>query len=241
MIVVSTSKRFNMQNAKPVSTPLVTHFKLSATLSPKIDDECDYMSRVPYSSAVGSLMYAMVYSQSDLSYVVSAVSRYMVNPGKEHWKAVQRIFRYLHGSANVYLQFGQNRDGLIGYVDSGFAGDHDKRSLAGYVFTIGGCAISWKATLQTTVALSTTEAEYMAITEAFKEAIWLKGLFGELSKDLQITTVFCDSQSVIFLTKDHMFHERTKHIDIRYHFVREIIARGDIIVARLALMIILLI
>ncbi|KAF3665269.1 Retrovirus-related Pol polyprotein from transposon TNT 1-94 [Capsicum annuum] len=176
--------RFNMQNAKPVSTPLAAHFKLSATLSPKIDDECDYMSRVPYSSVVGSLMYAMVYSQSDLSYVVSAVSRYMANPGKEHWKAVQWIFRYLHGSANVYLQFGQNRDGLIGYVDSGFIGDHDKRSLAGYVFTIGGCAICWKATLQTTVALSTTEAEYMAITEAFKEAIWLKGLFGALSKDL---------------------------------------------------------
>ncbi|PHU29366.1 hypothetical protein BC332_01459 [Capsicum chinense] len=104
--------------------------------------------------------------------------------------------------------FGRNRDGVIGYVDSDFAGDHDKRrSLTGYVFTIGGCAISWKVILQTTVALSTTEAEYMTITEAFKEAIWLK---------------------------DQMLHERTKHIDVRYHFVREIITRGDIVLSKIS-------
>ncbi|PHT76169.1 hypothetical protein T459_19691 [Capsicum annuum] len=87
-------------------------------------------------------------------------------------KAVQWIFRYLHGCADVCLQFGRNKDGVIGYVDSDFAGDLDKsRSLTDYVFTIGGCAISWKATLQTTIILSTTEAKYMAITEACKEAI----------------------------------------------------------------------
>ncbi|PHU02881.1 hypothetical protein BC332_28132 [Capsicum chinense] len=192
-----------MQNAKPVSTPLAAHFKLSSTLSPKIDDERDYMSRVLYSSVIGSLMYATVYSRPDLSYTIDS--------------------------------FGQNRDGVIRYVDSNFAGDHNKRrSLTGYVFTIGGCTISWKATLQTTVALSTTEVEYMAITEAFKEAIMLKGIIGELSKDLQFTTVFCDSQSAIFLTKDQMFHERIKHIGVRYYFVQEIIARADIMVRKIS-------
>ncbi|KAG8480959.1 hypothetical protein CXB51_025647 [Gossypium anomalum] len=164
--------RFNMRSAKPVSTPLAAHFRLSSTLSPQSDDEIEYMSHVPYSSAVGSLMYAMVCSRPDLSYAVSAVSRYMANPGKEHWKAVQWILRYLRGTIDVCLQFGRTEDGVIGYVDADFAGDLDRRrSLTGYVFTIGGCAISWKATLQTTVALSTTEAEYMAITEACKEAI----------------------------------------------------------------------
>ena len=193
------------------------------------------MSHVPYSSAVGSLMYAMVCSRPDLSYAVSAVSKYMVNPGKEHWKAVQWILRYLRGTTDVCLQFGRTRDGVIRYVDANFVGGLDRRrSLTGYVFTIGGCAISWKATLQTTVALSTAEAEYMAITEACKEAIWLKGLFSELNEDLQISTVFCDNQSAIFLTKDQMFHERTKHIDVRYHFVRDIIARGDIIVSKIS-------
>ncbi|KAG8472509.1 hypothetical protein CXB51_035268 [Gossypium anomalum] len=181
--------RFNMQSAKPVSTPLTTYFRLSSALSPQSDDEIEYMSHVPYSSVVGSLMYAM---------------------------------------------FGRTRDGVIGYVDANFAGDLDRRrSLTGYVFTIGSCAISWKATLQTTVTLSTTEAEYMVITEACKEAIWLKGLFSELNEDLQISTVFCDSQSAIFLTKDQMFHERTKHIDVWYHFVRDIIAHGDIVVSKI--------
>ncbi|KAG8496686.1 hypothetical protein CXB51_007936 [Gossypium anomalum] len=227
--------RFNMRSAKPVSTPLAAHFRLSSALSPQSDDEIEYMSHVPYSSAVGSLMYAMVCSRPDLSYAVSAVSRYMANPGKEHWKAVQWILRYLRGTTDVCLQFGRTEDGVIGYVDAAFAGDLDRRrSLTGYVFTIGGCAISWKATLQTTVALSTTEAEYMAITEACKEAIWLKGLFSELNEDLQISTVFCDSQSAIFLTKDQMFHERTKHIDVRYHFVRDIIACGDIVVSKIS-------
>ncbi|KAG8481083.1 hypothetical protein CXB51_025814 [Gossypium anomalum] len=118
--------------------------------------------------------------------------------------------------------FGRTRNEVIGYVDANFSRDLDRRrSLTSYFFTIGGCAISWKATLQTTVALTTTEAEYMAITEACKEAIWLKGFFSELNEDLQISTVFCESQSAIFLTKDQMFHERTKHIDVRYHFVRD--------------------
>ncbi|KAG8491329.1 hypothetical protein CXB51_014498 [Gossypium anomalum] len=101
--------------------------------------------------------------------LISAVSRYIANLGKEHWKAVQWILRYLRGTTNVCLQFGRTEDGVIGYVDADFAGDLDRRrSLIGYIFTIRSCAISWKATLQTTVTLSTTETEYMAITEACK-------------------------------------------------------------------------
>ena len=131
------------------------------------------------------------------------------------------------------MQFGKTGDGVAGHVDSDYAGDLDKRrSLTGNVLTVGGCAISWKATLQSTIALSTTEAEYMAVTETCKEAFWLKGLFGELSDQLQISTLFCNSQSAIFLTKYHMFHERMKHIDVRYRFVHEIIARGDIVVSK---------
>ncbi|KAG8473056.1 hypothetical protein CXB51_034969 [Gossypium anomalum] len=231
----TVTKAVVQESAKPVSTPLAAHFRLSSALSSQSDDEIEYMSYVPYSSAVGSLMYAMVCSRPDLSYAVSAVSRYMANPGKEHWKAVQWLLRYLRGTTDVCLQFGRTRDGVIRYVDANFAGDlNRRRSLTGYVFTIESCATSWKATLQTIVALSTTEAEYMAITEACKEAIWLYGLFSELNEDLQISTVFCDSQSVIFLTKDQMFHERTKYIDVRYHFVRDIIARGDIVLSKIS-------
>ena len=109
-----------------------------------------------------------------------------------------------------------------------------RRSLTGYVFTIGGCAVSWKASLQSTVALSTTEAEYMAISEACKEPTWLRGLYTELCGVISCTTIFCDSQSAICLTKDQMFHERTKHIDVRYHYIRDVIVQGDVKVCKIS-------
>jgi ATP-binding cassette subfamily B (MDR/TAP) protein 1 len=114
-------------------------------------------------------------------------------------------------------------------VDSDYAADLDKRrSLTGYVFTVGGCAVSWKDTLQDVPIQSTTEAEYMAINKACKEAIWLKGLFAELYGDDSCIKLFCDSQSAIYLTKDQMFHERTKHIDIKYNYVCDVVARGKL-------------
>ena len=123
------------------------------------------------------------------------------------------------------MKFGKTDKGLTGYVDSNFAIDLDKRrSLAGYVFTIGGCAVSWRATLQPVVALFTTKAEYMAVAEACKELAWLKGLFAELCGDDSCINLFCDRQSAICLTKDQMFHERTKHIDVKYHYVRDVVA-----------------
>ena len=227
--------RFNMHDAKSVSTPIAPHFKLSAEQCPSTDEDFEYMSRVPYSSVVGSLMYAMVCSRPDLSYAMSLVSRYMANLGKEHWKAVQWIFRYLRGTSNACLKFGKTDEGLAGYVDSDFAADLDKRrSLTGYVFTLGGCAVSWRATLQSVVAQSTTEAENMAIDEACKESVWLKGLFAELCGDDTCINLFCDSQSAIYLTKDQMFHERTKHIDVKYHYVRDVVAKGKLKVCKIS-------
>ncbi|XP_074318246.1 secreted RxLR effector protein 161-like [Silene latifolia] len=180
------------------------------------------MSRVPYSSAVGSLMYAMVCTRPDLAQSVSVVSRFMGDPGKEHWQAVKRIFRYLKGTSDVGLIYGGDRECLVsGYSDSDYAGDVDsRRSMTGYVFTLGGSVVSWKATLQPTVTLSTTEAEYMALTAAAKEGIWLKGLVSDLGLHQEQAIVFCDSLSAICLAKDQVHHERTKHIDVRYHFLR---------------------
>jgi hypothetical protein len=184
--------RFNMHDCKPVSTPIAPHFKLSSAQCPTEDADLQYMSMVPYSSAVGSLMYAMVCSRPDLSYAMSLVSRYMANPGKIHWEAVKWIFRYLRGTSNSSLQFGKDREGLVGYVDADFGADLDKRrSLSGYVLC--GCAVSWRASLQPTVALSTTEAEYIAIYDACKEAVWLKGLYAEFCGDTSCINLFCDS------------------------------------------------
>ena len=193
------------------------------------------MSKVPYSSVVGSLMYAMVCSRPDLSYAMSLISRYMSNPGKEHRKTVQWIFRYLRETADSCLKFGRTDQGLIGYVDSDYAADLDRRrSLTGYVFTVSSCAVSWKATLQPVVAMSTTEAEYMAIAEACKESVWLKGLFAELCGVDSCIDLFCDSQSAICLTKDQMFNERTKHIDVKYHYVCDVISQGKLKVCKIS-------
>jgi len=228
-------QRFNMQDAKAISTSIAPHFKLSAAQCPSTDEETEYMSRVPYSSAVGSLMYALVCPRPDLAYAMSLVSRYMSNPVKEHWKAVQWVFRYLRGTADYCLKFGRTDKGLIGYVDSDYGADLDRRrSLTGYVFTVGSCAVSWRATLQSVVALSTTEAEYMAVSEACKELIWLKGLYAELCGVNSCINLYCDNQSAIYLTKDQMFHERTKHINIKYHFVRDVIEEGELKVCKIS-------
>ncbi|KAK9750353.1 hypothetical protein RND81_02G190400 [Saponaria officinalis] len=146
----------------------------------------------------------------------------MAQPDNEHWLAVKRIFRYMRGTADVGLVYGNNDEGLVvGYFDSDYAADVDsRRSVTGYVFTLGGSVVSWKSTLQSSVTLSTTEAEYMALTAAAKEAIWLKGLVSKLGLHQEIASLYCDSLSAICLAKDQVHHDRTKHIDVRYHFLR---------------------
>jgi hypothetical protein len=141
------------------------------------------MSRVPYSSTVGSLMYAMVCTRPDIAHAVGVVRRYMKNPCKEHWEEVKCILRYLRGTATHALCFGGSDTFLQGYVDSDMAGDKDnRRRTTGYVFTIGGTIISWILKLKKVVALSTTEAEYVVATEASKEMIWLQRFMEELGK-----------------------------------------------------------
>ena len=123
---------------------------------------------------------------------------------------------------------------LIGYVDSDYAGDLDKRrSTTGYLFTMANGPVSWRSTLQSTVALSTTEAEYMAAGEAMKEAIWLHGLISDLGLHQKQVEIYCDSQSAIHLAKNQVHHARTKHIDVRFHFVREIVDAGVILLTKI--------
>jgi len=214
--------RFGMTDSKPISTLLSEKEKLSAMIKVQAQADQDYMSKVPYSSVVGSLMYVMVCTRPDLAYVVSMVSRFLSQPQKEHWKAMKRIFRYLKGTADVGLIYGSNSDCChTGYSDADFAADLvKKRSLTGYAYTLGGCLVSWKTTLQPSVALSTTEAEYMALTEAAKEGIWLRGLINDLRINQEYANIYCDSLSAICLAKDQVHHDRTKHIDVRYHFIQ---------------------
>jgi ATP-binding cassette subfamily B (MDR/TAP) protein 1 len=210
-----------MKNSKPVSTPLATHFKLSAQQSPSTEKEKEAIKNIPYASAVGSLMYTMVCTRPDIAHAVGIVSRFLANPGKEHWEAVKWILRYLRGTSKYSLCFGGGKPILDGYTDSDMAGDMDKRkSTSGYLFTFAGGAVSWQSKLQKCIALSTTEAEYIAATDASKELLWMKNFLKELSVKQEKFTLHCDSQSAIDLSKNSTYHSRTKHIDVRYHWIR---------------------
>ncbi|GJR63360.1 retrovirus-related pol polyprotein from transposon TNT 1-94 [Tanacetum coccineum] len=240
-------KEFDMKELSParkilgmeisVSVPLGADFKVSLKDCPSNDWDVERMSKVPYANVVGSLMYLMVCTRPDIAYVVSIVIRYLANPGKNNWETVKWILKYLKGTADVGLVCGRDQGKHVdvdGFVDANYAKDPDKgRSIIGYVFMVHGCVVSWKATLQHVVALSTTEAEYMALTEAVKESIWLKGLLIELGVNLRSVVVNCDNQSAIHLSRNAMFHERTKHINVRYHFIREIVESKEIGVAKI--------
>ncbi|KAE8692624.1 Retrovirus-related Pol polyprotein from transposon TNT 1-94 [Hibiscus syriacus] len=216
--------RFNMQDAKPVSTPLGVHFRLSKEQTPKKEEERAHMVNVSYASAIGSLMYAMVCTRPDIAQAVGVVSRYMNNPGKVHWEAVKWILRYLRGTTNKALCFKGGDTILTGYVDADLAGNVDiRRSTTGYVYTLGGTTVSWVSQLQKIVALSTTEAEYVAVTEASKEMVWLQSFLEELGKKQENNVLYYDSQSAIHLAKNPSFHSRTKHIQLRYHFIRSLL------------------
>ncbi|KAH9734074.1 Integrase catalytic domain-containing protein [Citrus sinensis] len=191
-------RRFNMQDCKSISTPLPVNFKLSSSMCPSNEAERKEMSRVPYASAVGSLMFAMICTRPDIAQAVGAVSRYMANPGGEHWIAVKRVLRYIRGTSDVALCYEGSEFTVRGYVDSDFAGDLDKRK-------------------------STIEAEYMAATQACKEAIWIQRLLEELGHGQEKISVFCDSQSALHIARNPAFHSRTKHIGVQYHFVREVV------------------
>jgi len=166
-----------MQDSKSVKVPIPVGVRLSAEQCPKTQEEEEDMSRVPYASAVGSLVYAMVCTRPDIAHAVGVLSRFISKPGKEHWTAMKWVFRYLHGTSDYGLCY-QGRPGLDrvldihGFFDVDWAGDLDqRRSTSGYVFNLFGGVVNWMSKKQSIVALSTTEAEYMAATHASKEAV----------------------------------------------------------------------
>eukprot|EP00253_Pinus_taeda_P024608 PITA_24608 len=174
---------------------------ISKEMCPKTQEDMDYMSKVPYASALRSSMYAMVCTRPYIAYAMGVVRWYMNNPGKEHWVEVKWTLRYLKGDID------------------------NRRSTTGYVFNVGGTTVSWVSKIQSVVELSTIEAEYVAATEASKEMIWLQRLMGELGKEHDMGG---DSQSVIHLGKNSAFHCKTKHIQLKYHFIQSMLEDGEL-------------
>ena len=145
------------------------------------------------------------------------------------------MLRYVKGAAGLSLLFTKGSDFQVrGYCDSDYASDRDRsRSITGFVFTVGGNTVSWRSCLQKVVAWSTTEAEYISLSESSREAVWLKGICEELGFKQQAAEIYCDSHSAIYLAKNSMFHERTKHVRVKYNFIRELVAHGFVKVLKI--------
>jgi hypothetical protein len=161
----------------------------------------------------------------------------MTNPGRQHWDAVEWIFRYLKATTNYGITFVRQKSDLsvVGYVNADFAKDLDeRRSTTGYVFTLARGPI-WKSMIQSMVAMFTTEAEYMTVAEVAKEALGLAGLVKELGIQQGGVSLHCDNQSAIYLAKNQMYHTRTKHIDARFHNIRELVAIGELLLEKILL------
>jgi hypothetical protein len=216
--------RFDMSDAKPAAVPLSASVKLSRDGDEPLD-----VSVFPYRELVGSLMYLAVCTRRDISQAVGALARYMSAPQKQHWDAARAMLRYVRGTTGFGICFGDAL-GLQGYCDADYAGDLDtRRSTTGLVFTLHGGAVSWSSRLQPTVAVSTAEAEYMAAASAVREALWLKKLVAVLGRDVSPVHMFCDNQAAIKLIKHLIASMRSKHIDVQHHFVRERVARGEVV------------
>lgn len=188
-------------------------------------------SQTMYRQLVGSLIY-LTLTRPDISYPVGVMSRYMQNPKKSHLEAVRRILRYVKNTLDYGVLYKKGGDcKLTGYCDADYAGDHDtRRSTTSYVFMLGSGAISWCSKRQPTVSLSTTEAEYRAAAMAAQESTWLVQLLEDLHQPTDYAVPFyCDNLSAIRLAENPVFHARTKHVEVHYHFIREKVLQGEIV------------
>src|SRR6202040_1449295 len=204
------------------------YLMLSALQSPATTQDFAAMQDIPYRESIGSLMYASLGTHLDITYAVSHLSKFLEKPGMARWDASRCVFCYLKGTLDLWLTCGEREENLTGWVDADGSQEEDRCAITGYAFLIDGGAVSWSSKQQELIVLSTTEGKYVA-AHAAKEALWLRSFINEVfGSTLEPTTLFSDNKSAIALSRDHQYHARTKHIDIRYHFIRWIIEDGSI-------------
>lgn len=225
----SCLQRYGFELLKPLSMPMDPSAKFSINQSPRTSIEQAQMKDKPYREAIGSLMYVALGTRPDICYALGILAKFNDNPGLAHWNALKRIYAYLSGTKDLQLVYGSSKRDLEGFSDADGSMHEERKAISGYAFLIDGGAVSWSSKKQEIISLSTTEAEYVAMTHAAKEALWLRSLLSQLLGNLdQPTTLFGDNQSAIALTQDHQYHARTKHIDIRFHFIRWIVEENKL-------------
>ena len=216
----------SMTNCNPCATPMEARLKLTKSMEEEV------LNPTAYRSIIGSLRY-IVNTRPDLAYSVGVVSRHMEAPTKQHWGAVKHILRYLKGTVEFgckYERGAELKPLLLGYRDSDFAGDTESRkSTTGVVYFLGKSVVTWASQKQKIVALSSCEAEYVAAAAAACQGVWLSRLIGDLlgTKEMPVKLLM-DNMSAIALSKNPVHHDRSKHIDTKYHFIRECIEQGKV-------------
>ena len=217
-------KRFGMSECKPVSSPIVSGFKIGRDVNGVAVDDTFYKQ------IVGSLMY-LTATRPDIMFSVSLISRYMSKPTELHLQAAKRILRYLRGTTShgIFYKKGGKGD-LVVFTDSDYAGDEeDSKSTSGYVFLLSSGAVSWMSKKQPIVTLSTTEAEFVAAAACACQAIWIRRVLKNLSYvEQKVTNIMCDNTSTIKLSKNPIMHGRSKHIRVRFHFLRDLVKDGKL-------------
>eukprot|EP00253_Pinus_taeda_P030966 PITA_30966 len=212
-------RHFHMEDCKPAPSPFQSGVKLSVSCtSPEVDATL-------YRQLVGKLLY-LTHTRPDISFAVGLVACFLQNPRESHWKAAKRILRYVRGTIQFGIHYSAKATPLlVGFTDSDWACDpDDRKSTAGYVFTLGSGPITWACKKQAAISLSSAEAEYRGAVEASKEALWLRQILSEFGFEQQHpTTLWCDNQSAIQLCKDPVQHQRSKHIELHMHFIRKLI------------------
>ena len=223
-------KFYDLRNDKRVSIPIKPNHKLTVDL----EDEKDHLradaDSTEYRQVIGKLMYLMKCSRPDICYAVCVLSRFMSAPKEKHWRYVKQLLRYIKTTRDYELVYPVSESiNLTGYTDSDHAGDlGDRKSTGGFAFILSGCTISWRSMKQKTIAISSTEAENVAMSEATTEAIWLKAILSELSIDIGTITMCNDNQSSMHIIRNPSSHNRSKHIDVRFHFIRDHYQNGTI-------------
>jgi hypothetical protein len=227
-------ERHQMEDCKPASTPMdsITEVQFREEEENREKNKLPISEKQEYMRIVGGLIYASIITRPDISYAVSKLGENLANPIKEDIIRAKRVLRYLKGTQHYKIRYTENGNAnLIGYSDSDWAGDHkNRRSTSGYAFLLAGGAISWSSKHQSTVALSSAEAEYMALAQTTQEAIYLRGILEDIGfYPKEPTKIYSDNQSSIKIASNQITRNRTKHIAAKYHFTREQIENSKII------------
>jgi hypothetical protein len=221
-----------MSQCNPVSTPMSPGIVLQKATRSPTDDEATAIASIPYRRTIGELNYAMRTTRPDIAFAVSSLSRYMENPTIDHHRQLKHLLRYIRGTTHLTLVFGLTNDGLIGHSDSDYAADRDdSKSTSAYVYQLFGGPVSWKAQKQSVVATSTTEAEYIGLSNASREALYLIQLLHDFRVDPDLydpPLLYGDNQASLALSKNPKFHDKAKHIRVHYHLVRSLVESNQI-------------